>query len=154
MENLESIIIRHPFWSGLDSQHFPVLVKGASWVRFAPGELISREGEEADHFYLILRGEIALQTDIQGQGPVTIQTICAGDALGWSWLLPPFRWHFNARAAVESEAIAWNTQYLRAQAEENPSFGYDLASRMTKVLLARLHATHMQLVDFYGGSQD
>lgn len=150
MDNLETIIAQHPFLRELDPRHLPLLAEGATLVRFAPGELIAREGEEAEKFYLIRKGKVALEALIPAQGQVGFQTIGGEDALGWSWLFPPYRWHFSARAIEETETVAWDTAQLRAKAEANPQFGYEIACRMTKVLLQRLQATHTQLLDFYG----
>ena len=149
MENLASIILGHPFWQGLNRQHFDLLIPGATWGRFSAGEIIAREGEEAHQFHLLLRGEVAVETSIPGEGPVAIQTLREGDAVGWSWLFPPYHWHFTCRALTEVETIVWDTRILRARAEENPAFGYELARRMSNLLLQRLHATQMQLVDYF-----
>jgi len=149
MQNLEAKIAAHPFCKDLDPKHLALLYEGVSQVEFAPGQIIAREGEEAGHFYFLLRGKVLIEAMIPAQGQVGVQTVQGGDVLGWSWLLPPFRWHFTARASEATEAFAWETAHLRAQAEKHPKFGYEMASRMTQVLLQRLHATHPRLVDFY-----
>jgi CRP-like cAMP-binding protein len=153
MEDLQAIIAQHPFFRGLDPRHLPLLVEGARRVRFAPGHVIAREGEEAHEFFVVLRGKVELEAYIAPQGQVGFQTIGEGEALGWSWLFPPFQWHFSARAVEETEAVAWDTARLRAQADVNPHFGYELACRMTQVLHQRLHATHMHLIDYYNPLQ-
>lgn len=150
MDSLQSTLAQHPFLKDLNPQHLPLLAEGAALVRFAPGQVIAQEGQEAQHFYLILKGKIALETLAPGQEQVQVLTIGAGDALGWSWLFPPFQWHFSPRAVEETEAVQWDTAQLRAKAEAHPQFGYELARRMTGVLLQRLQATHTQLLDFYG----
>ncbi len=152
MDSLPTILAKHPFLHEFDPRHLPLLAEGASLVRFDPGQVISHEGQEAKDFYLILDGKIALEALIPSQGQVQFQTIGAGDALGWSWLFPPFQWHFSSRALEASQAVRWDTAELRAKAEAHPQFGYELARRMTSVLLQRLQATHAQLVDFYGAS--
>ena len=78
-----------------------------------------------------------------------VQTISAGEALGWSWLFPPYRWHFSARAVQLTELIAFVAQYLREQAKEDPVFGFELIKRVANVLLQRLQATRMKLLEFY-----
>jgi CRP-like cAMP-binding protein len=149
MENLLDLIKEHPFWKGLDARHFPLLAEGAAVVHFAPGEMIYKEGGQAERFYLVLRGKAALEAFIPGRAPVTIQTVGRGDALGWSWLFPPYRWYFSARAIEETEALAWETSQLRANADRDREFGYELMYRMAQVLLQRLHATRYQLLDLY-----
>ena len=104
MENLESIIRQQPFWEGLKPDYFPLLIQGASRAHFPAGAVISPPGGEAVRFYLILKGEVALETPLQGRDPVVTQKLGPGDALGWAWLVPPFRWHFNVRALSEIDA--------------------------------------------------
>lgn len=149
MQDLQAMIAQHPFFRGLKPEHLALLVEGARPVSFQPGETIAREGEEARQFYIVLRGKVELEAYIAPQGKVGFQTIGAGEALGWSWLFPPFQWHFSARANEATDTVAWDTATLRAKADANPDLGYDLACRMTQVLHQRLHATHTQLVDFY-----
>ncbi len=152
MNNLEAIVTRHPFWQGLPAGYFPALTAGAALVRFAPGEVIATEGQETTRFYLILHGKVCLEAQVPDEGPVTIQTIGPGEALGWSWLLPPFLWHFTARADQATEALAWDSAQLRALAAADPAFGYQVACRMTQVLSQRLQAAHNQLVEFHASA--
>jgi CRP-like cAMP-binding protein len=149
MENLESVVKRHPFWRGLDPAYFPFLVEGAGWARFEAGEVIASEGGAADHFYLLLHGKVGLEMPASEAEKVTVQLIGPGEALGWSWLFPPYQWHLTARAIEETEVIGWETHLLRKHGEENPSFGYELACRVSNLLSNRLHATHLQLMQLY-----
>ena len=75
-----------------------------------------------------------------------VQTIGAGEALGWSWLFPPFVWHFQARALEPTKAIAFNGAHLLVACEENHDLGYDLMKRVSQVLIQRLQATRKKLV--------
>jgi hypothetical protein len=84
---------------------------------------------------------------VRGKGVVTIQTIVAGEALGWSWLFPPYLWHFDARSHAATEAVAFDARVLRQHAEIDHSFGYELAMRLGQVMLQRLQATLVQFYD-------
>lgn len=150
MDDLTQLITEHAFLKDFEPGHRALLVPGARRVRFAAGGLIGREGEEARSFYLVLRGEVGIEATIPGRGEVQFQTAGPGDALGWSWLCPPARWHFSARAVGEVEALEWDTAELRRLGDQHPRFGYELSRRLTQLLLKRLQATHTQLVGFYG----
>ena len=89
METLEPILEKHPFLKGLQPHHLKILVGCASNVRFEAGSFIFREGEEAERFYLIREGRVALQLSSDRRGPLNILTLREGDILGWSWLFPP-----------------------------------------------------------------
>ena len=110
---------------------------------------IFREGQQADRFYIIHKGRVALETFVPRSGSTTVQTIEAGGALGWSWLYPPFQWQFSARAVEPVEAVAFGAASLREKAEENRDFGYDLLRRVGRVMLDTLQGTRRKLVEFY-----
>jgi CRP/FNR family cyclic AMP-dependent transcriptional regulator len=149
MRTLEQLIADHPFWKGLNPHYFPLLNECASEERFGLQQQIFQEGSDANHFYLIHAGRVALETFVPGRGVVTIQTIGAGEALGWSSLFPPYRWHFSARSIDATAVVALDARALRAKAQENHDFGYDITTRIAQVMLQRLQATRMQLLDFY-----
>jgi CRP/FNR family transcriptional regulator, cyclic AMP receptor protein len=148
MQILENIIIRHPFWENLPQRHRNILGESATVQHFGLRQQIFQTGSEADHFYLINQGRVAIETPfIAGKGIVIIQTLEAGEALGWSWLFPPFEWHFGARAIDIVEVVAFEAAVLRDRASEDHEFGYELALRVGKVMFERLQATRLQLLD-------
>jgi CRP/FNR family transcriptional regulator, cyclic AMP receptor protein len=144
------MVVKHPFWAGLDPHHVHLLKECATFERFDAGQLIFQEGGNANQFYLIQEGCVRLDAFVPGRGVVTVQTVSTGDALGWSWLFPPYRWHFSARASDATEAIVFAAELLRDKAAQNHDFGYELTTRVSKLLLQRLQETRLLLVDFYG----
>lgn len=150
METLERILAEHPFFAGLDARHIQLIVGCATNVRFDAGQFIFREGEEANEFYVIRHGKVALEVFVPGRGPVTIQTLGEGEILGWSWLIPPYHWHFNARAIELTRAIALDGKCLRAKCEDDHDLGYELLKRFAHIVEQRLEATRLQLLDVYG----
>lgn len=150
MRTLETILAEHPFFEGLPDKHLKVIVGCASNVSFEEGETIFHEGEEANRFYLIRQGRVALEVYAAGIGTITIQTLDAGDILGWSWLVPPYRWHFDARAVEPVRAIALDGECLRRKCEEDHDLGYELLKRFAEIITQRLQATRLQLLDVYG----
>ena len=148
-ENLTEILRQHPFLAGLSEPHMQVLIGCASNVRFAEGAPLIHEGEVANKFYLVRTGRIALETDVNARGKIRIQTVGPGDVLGWSWLISPYRWHFNALAVAEVRAVALDGECLRKKCEQDHDFGYEMLSRLSHVMERRLEATRMQLLDLY-----
>jgi len=152
MRTLEGVLAKHPFFAGLDPRYLALAVGCASNLRFNAGELIFREGEEANHFYLIREGKVSLEVSAPGRGSLTIQTLRGGDILGWSWLIPPYNWRFDARAAETTRAVVLDGKCLRGKCEGDHELGYELLKRVTSVLGQRLDATRFQLLDIYGTS--
>ncbi len=118
------------------------------------GQPIFQADSVAEYFYLIDHGSVGLEMFVRGKGLLTIQTIGAGEALGWSWLFPPYRWHFSTPSHAATEAVAFAAPVLRHYAEANHSFGYELAIRVGQVMFLRLQATRSKLADFYAAIKD
>jgi len=150
VDSVEGLIETHPFSFGLESEHVHFLRDCATLQRFAAQQEIFHEGQDADHFYLNVSGEVALETVVPGAGVSTVQNIEAGQALGWSWLFTPYRWHFTARTLEPTEVISFETAKLREKAEEDRDLRDELLTRVSKLLLDRLEHTRMQLIDIYG----
>jgi CRP-like cAMP-binding protein len=144
---LAALIKSHPFFKGLDPHQQRLLADCAMEKTFKAGEIIFREGDPANRFYLILDGKVVLESYVLDRGRVEIQTIEAGDVLGWSWLLPPYYWQFDARAEVETKAIFFYATPLRDEAENDHELGYELYKRVSAVMLKRLQATRRQLLE-------
>jgi CRP/FNR family cyclic AMP-dependent transcriptional regulator len=151
METLERVLGEHPFFRDLGKPHLQLLAECASRVRFDGGEVIFREGEPANLFYLIRRGKVAVETFAPNRGPIIIQTVGEGGLVGWSWLIPPYRRRFDARATELTRAIALDGECLRGMCEEDHDFGYELMKRVTGIMDQRLQATRLQLLDVYDG---
>jgi CRP-like cAMP-binding protein len=143
--NLLGEIASHPFLRELSSEHLQNLASNAMRVEFQAGETIFREGDPANRFYLLKDGKVALESSSE-TGCTLIQKIGAGDVLGWSWLFPPYYWHFDARALEATEAIFFYGTRLRELCEEDHDFGYELMLRTSDILIQRLTAARKQLV--------
>jgi len=150
METIEAILHDVPLFQGLTSAELELIAGCGSNVRFREGELLFRDGDEADTFYVLRHGSVALETFVPARGAVTIETLEAGEVVGWSWLFPPYRWHFDARALSLVRATKFDGACLRGKCENDPRLGYDLMSRFAQVVIERLQWTRLRLLDVYG----
>ncbi len=150
METLERILAEHPFFKDLSEPYLQLVTGCASNVRFEPEKFIFREGEEANQFYLIRQGRVALQIFAPDRGQITVETLEEGDILGWSWLIPPYNWHFDARVLELTRAIALDGKCLRRKCEEDHDLGYELLKRFAHIIEQRLSSTRLQVLDMYG----
>ena len=149
METLQKILAEHPFAQGLEERHAALLTGCAANVHFDARQLIFREGEEANQFYLVREGKLAVELLAAERGAITILTVGAGEVLGWSWLVPPYRWKFDARALEPTRAIALDGKCLRIKAEQDHDLGYELLKRVAHIMEERLQATRLQLLNVY-----
>ena len=146
---LEQLIAAHPFLSGLAPEFQSFLWDCASLRRFGSHQQIFQEAGEADHFYLIVSGKVTLDATVPDCGTLPIQTLEAGEALGWSWLFPPYQWAFTATTAVPTDVLSFGARLLRQKASEDPAFANELLSRIAKTLIQRLLATRNELIHLY-----
>jgi CRP/FNR family cyclic AMP-dependent transcriptional regulator len=146
MKTLNEAITDHAFFHGMKSEHLAVLLDGAKEAQFKPGDVLFREGEPANQFYLIESGKVAVETHEKANDTTVVQTLDDGEVLGWSWLFPPFVWHFQARAVEPTSAIILNGAHLLMTAERNHEFGYELMKRVAQVVIHRLQTTRKQFL--------
>lgn len=150
MQTFEQALANHAFFKGLGENYLLMLSDHAKFVELSPEQYIFHQGEEADRFFLVLAGKIALEVSTMSQGPMTIETIGPDGVLGWSWNFPPFRWHFDARAVEPTTAIVLDGKWLRQECKDDPELGQEVIQRLAQVLVQRLQATRLQLLDVYG----
>lgn len=147
IKDMRSILEEHEFFKGLDANFLDFITGCASNVSFNPQEVILNEGDAADKFYLVRRGKAAIF--IAHPQDITIQTVTEGDILGWSWLVPPYKYRFSAKALTNVQAISLDGKCLREKCERNKELGYELLKRLMGIFTERLEATRLQLINIY-----
>ena len=147
---IKTILSKHFLFEGLPQKQLELIVGCASNVKFDTKDFIFREGQEADRFYIIREGRVALESVLApDREPLTIQILDEDDVLGWSWLFPPYRWRFDAKAIVPTQAIMLDGKFLRKKCEEDHDLGYELMKRFAYVIQQRLQAVRLQNPNMY-----
>jgi CRP/FNR family transcriptional regulator, cyclic AMP receptor protein len=149
MVTIADVVARIPLFDGLDGAHHRLVSGCGRFERFAAGTTIFREGQRADRFYVIREGSVALEVASPERGAIVIQTLGPGDAVGWSWLFPPYRWHMDALAREPVAAIGFDGACLRGKCDADHELGYQLMGRFADLMLRALMATRLQLLDVY-----
>ena len=152
METLEHILAEQEFMHGLNPEHVAILAGCATNVRFEAGQQLFGEGDEATQFFMLRQGHVVLETHVPGRGGVTVQTVGAGEILGWSWLVPPYEWRISARATELTRAIALDGTCLRKKCEADHDLGYEILKRFAHIINERLDTARVQLLDMYAKS--
>jgi CRP-like cAMP-binding protein len=147
---MEEVLGSHPFFAGLNAGAMRLIAGCASNVHFAEGEFLFEEGHEANQFWVIRRGRVAMQLESPGQGAIVTDTMDEGEVVGWSWLVPPYRFFADGRAVTPVSATALDGACLRGKCEADPELGYQLLKRVTSVMYQRLQSTRIRLLDLYG----
>jgi CRP-like cAMP-binding protein len=154
MRTLETLITESPVFAELDLAQLELVAGCGRNVSFESGERLFREGDPADSFFLVRHGIAALETFVPNRGALTVDTVGPGEIAGWSWLVPPYRWHFTGRAAEPVRAIHFDGACLRGKCDADAELGYALVRQFAQVLVERLQATRFQLMDVYGSPGD
>ena len=147
--NLAPLLREHPFLRGFTREHIDFMVGCTSNVRFKEGDFLLREGAPADHTLLIREGTVSLEIYVPGPGVQRVETLTAGDILGYSWLFPPSRYNLDARALADVRALRFDAACLRQKMESDHDFGYEFTVRLLRHLTSRLDRVHLQQLDAY-----
>ena len=148
-EPLAMRVALHPFLAGMKRTQLALLTDCAMAAQFKTGQTILGEGEFANRCYLIETGKVVVESGGSVGEPLVIETIGAGDLLGWSWMFPPYVWQFTARAVEPTSTIFFYGTILREYCEKDHSFGFELLKRISAVMVKRLQAGHKQMLSLY-----
>lgn len=149
IRTIEELLVEIPLFADLAEHHLATIAGCATTAQFDEGEYLFREGDDADTFYVVRSGTVALETYVPGRGPALLATLHDTDVVGWSWLFPPYRCHLDARALQPVRGLAFDGACLRQKSMDDHDLGYELMRRFAEVIVSRLQATRMQLLDVY-----
>jgi len=155
MSALDEKLRSHPLIATLSDEYVDKLAAcGAAFVAFEPDDLIVEDGAPADACYFIEEGDVAIEIFLGGSQSRTVQTVHGGDIVGWSWLVPPYRWSFDAVALTKVTALRIDAEELRAAMEDDLPLGYEMMKRFCEVIVSRLNASRYRILDVYGVGPD
>jgi CRP/FNR family transcriptional regulator, cyclic AMP receptor protein len=153
VQTLDELIVRSPVFAGLRASQLELIAGCGVNERFAAGSYLFREGQDANRFYLIREGSIALEMNVPARPAHVLETLGDGEVVGWSWLFEPYRWQFDGRAVSATAVIAFDGACLRGKCDSDHELGYELMRRFAASMVARLQATRLQLLDVYGDAR-
>ena len=152
VQGIHSLLSEHPFFKDLDPSYLDLIAGCGKNVQFEKDQFIFREGEMANSFYMLRKGAVTLELHSPSRGSLPVETLHEGEVLGWSWLVHPYRWQFDARATESVRAISLDGRCLRGKCESDHELGYLLMKRVAEIFGKRLQATRIRLLDLYGKS--
>lgn len=146
---LYDLLRDHPFFKELSDQQVDFVSGCGQFRHFKPGEFLAKEGEAADHFYIIRGGSVAVQLTHPVKGPVIIRTLGEGDIGGFSWIFPPYRLQFDLKAMDHTSVVDLDGKCLRDKCLNDFHLGFLLMQQSAIVMEKRLRDTRIQLLDVY-----
>lgn len=136
-----------PVFAGMDPDHLERLAAAAAEKNVEAGTCLFRSGEKAEHFYLLLDGEISIEIPAVAGPTLTVQHLTPVRVLGWSWLLPPYKWSFNARTETDVRVLEFDGRKVLANCEADPAFGFQVIKRFSGLMAERLEAAHRKMME-------
>ena len=149
IKDIHTLLAENPFFEGMSDAHLETMAGCGKLVHFKSGQFLLREGETADTFYLVRSGEVAVESHIPAAGALSVARVGAGGVTGYSWLFPPHRNSFDSLALSEVSTVALDGACLRGKAEADHELGYQLMQRFAQIMLDRLQAARLQMLDVY-----
>lgn len=150
MKGIADVLESNELFAGLDAATLKMLAGCATNVAYAAGEALFGEGQQAERFWVIRHGRVTLAVASPGTGQLPIETLGPGSVVGWSWLVAPYRWRFDAVASEPTAAVVFDVACLRTKMDADPKIGYLVLSRFVPLIVERLQATRLRLLDLYG----
>ena len=147
MPSIDDYLSTHAFFAGLNEDYLKLLAGFATETKVARGNVLFQQGKPADKFYLVRKGLVSVQVPALVGPPLEMQVLGENQMLGWSWLIPPYRWNFLARAVEDSELIEFDGAAILARCEADPKFGYELFKRFTALMSERIDSSSQKMMD-------
>ncbi|MGD8340018.1 MAG: cyclic nucleotide-binding domain-containing protein [Gammaproteobacteria bacterium] len=145
-QNIRQKIADSKLFSGLSAEALDFLAEHAEHRHLGEGKVLFHQGDRATQFFLMLDGHLSLEIPAI-EGPVLeLQDIGPGRVAGWSWLIPPNRWHFQARARTEIDYLEFDGEAILAHCEAEPKFGYELVRRFSALMSERLDFARQKMM--------
>jgi len=146
-QSIGDYLATHEFFSGLDDRSKKFLAESAVVREVSAGEVLFRQAESADKFYLLRSGEVSVQVPALMGPALEIQKLRKNQILGWSWLIPPYRWNFQALALEDVGVLEFDGSIILARCEEDPEFGYQVLKLFAALMSERLDAARQKMMD-------
>lgn len=145
--SIEKLLTEAPAFSGLSDEYAKRLAGHGEEMEIGNGELLFRSGEPAKHFFVLVDGEISIEVPAVTGPTLRVQRLTPVRVLGWSWLLPPFKWSFNAKAERDSKVLRFDGEAVLEACESDPAFGYEVIKRFSALMAERLDAAHKKMME-------
>lgn len=146
-QSIRSRIAANPFFAGLAADRIDLLAAHAVSRHLGQDDILFRYGDPADRFYVIVSGRISVEVAALEGPSLQLQSLEAGEVLGWSWLIPPYTWSFQARADEDAEVLEFDGREIRAKCESDPQLGFELIKRFSGLMSERLHFARQKMME-------
>jgi CRP-like cAMP-binding protein len=153
IHGFKEILSKHPVFRDFDEDALDLLAGCARNEHYHAGATIYAEGDAANELYILRNGDVAVEISTAERAPIIVETLQAGEVLGWSWMVPPYKHMSDARAQTDVRAVTLDAICMRGKCDENPVLGYHLFKHLLPHMAKRVRVLRMQLLDLYGAKR-
>lgn len=146
-QSIKDYLAGHEFFSSFSDDILNFLCNHADFYRIKKDLALFRQGEKADKFYVVRNGLMSIQMPAIMGPNLDIQTLGNDQVLGWSWLISPYRWTFQAVARQDTELLMFDGAAILAKCEQDPKFGYEMMKKFAELMSVRLDAARRKLME-------
>ena len=125
------------------------LLTTSAQVEYKAGQDIFHEGDPSLFLFIVKTGHVAVEIHVPSKGRRTIFTASPGDVFGWSALVEPRIETASARAVEDTTAFAMKGGELMDLCREDLQLGFELYRALAEIIMARLIASRLQLLDVF-----
>ena len=147
------VLKTHSFLAGMPDEYVELIADCSQEKEFLKGQHLLRFQQTADEFYFLLSGQVTILNHVPGRKTAELETISSPNVLGWSWLMPPYRWHFDVKAKTDVKSIYVHAACLRGKMQTDTVFGCEMYSRFIEIIVDRLQAARLQGMDIYASPE-
>jgi CRP-like cAMP-binding protein len=137
----------HEFFSEFSDDDLNFLCECSSTCDIKMGQILFLQGQNADKFYVVRSGRIAIQMPAIMGPTLQIQALDKDHILGWSWLISPYKWNFQTKAEEDSVLLQFDGAAILTRCEQEPKFGYELLKRFAALMSEGLNAARQKMMD-------
>jgi CRP-like cAMP-binding protein len=144
------LLRRFKLFGGLEHDMFEAIAQFSNELTVESDTYLFEQNDNAEELYLVLKGSVDLLMDMDEEGEVRneVETVVAGEFVGWSAFIEPHTYKLSAATTEESHLLVVEAEKLRKLLEDNPGAGYKVMTRIAETIGTRLTNMRMRLMSF------
>ena len=127
-------------FGNLKESQLDALLSRSSVETFPEGKTIFRQGEDANHLYILIEGMVDLSVKTGEKFDfLTSKVEKEGAAFGIPSLIEPFRYNVTATCLKPSKLLVINAGRVRMDMEKDPEMGMEIMKKLASIYFNRLN---------------
>jgi len=127
-------------FGALNESQLNILLSHSSVETFPEGKPIFRQGDEANHFYILIEGTIDLSVKTEGKFDFLSSKVeKEGAAFGIPSLIEPYLYNVTATCLKPSKVLVIDARLVKMDMEQDPRMGMEIMKKLVFIYFNRLN---------------